>query len=80
MVAVVTDAFGEIIIGGFTIAPDVNELAARFSRWRRFFAAFLEVVVIVAMVTKNGKCNARCSRTEVTEDRGTNNGFWSAED
>jgi len=40
----------------------------------------VEVVVVVAMVTKNGKCSARCSRMEVTEDRGTNNGFWSAED
>jgi hypothetical protein len=54
---VAVDAFGEFVAGGFvsTVVADINELAAaRFSRWRRFFAAFFEVVV-VSMVTKKGK-------------------------
>jgi hypothetical protein len=53
MVVAVADAFGEMIMGGFTsgIAVGVSELvAARFSRWRHFFAAFLEI--LVSMVTE----------------------------
>ena len=57
MVAVIAGAFGEIIAGGFVsgVVAGVCELvAARFSCWRCFFAAFFEVVV-VSMVTKKGK-------------------------
>ena len=58
MVVVVSDALGEMITGGFAVAiiADVNGLAAaRFMRWRFFFTAFFEIVV-VSMVTKKGKC------------------------
>ena len=60
------DGFEAMIAGGSTsgIAVGVNELAAaRFSRWRRFFAAFFETV---SMVTENGNrvCEWRRSKTE----------------
>ena len=57
MVAVIAGVFREIIAGGFVsgVVAGVCELvAARFSRWRRFFAAFFDIVV-VSMVTKKGK-------------------------
>jgi hypothetical protein len=53
----VSDALGEMITGGFTVAivADGNELAAaQFLRWQFFFAAFFEIAV-VSMVTKKGK-------------------------
>jgi hypothetical protein len=51
----VSDVFGATIAGGIvsaTVAGVAELAAARFSRWRRFFAAFLDVGV--SMVTKNG--------------------------
>jgi hypothetical protein len=61
-VDVAVDAFGAIITGGFAsaiVAGVVKLAAVWFARWRFFFAAFLEIPVMVSMVTKKGK--RRCS-------------------
>ena len=63
---VAVDGFRAMIVGGVmsAIITGVAELAAaQFSRWRRFFAAFFEIVV-VSMVTKKGKSCGQCLQTK----------------
>jgi len=69
-VVVASDVFGAMIAGVLVsaIIAGVAELA-RFSRWRRFFAAFFEIPEMVSMVTKIGNSGARCLRTEVSGNR-----------
>jgi hypothetical protein len=71
MVVVAVDGFGAMIVGGMMSAmvTGVAELAAaRFSRWRRFFAAFFEIVV-VSMVTKKGKVVFNACKRRDSEGR-----------
>ena len=65
-VVVAVDAFGEFVAGGFVsaVVADISELAAaRFLRWRFFFAAFFEIIV-VSMVTKKGRSCVQCLQTK----------------
>jgi len=48
------------------VAGTAELVAARFSRWRRFFAAFFEIPEMVSMATKNGK--PQCSETKAESD------------
>jgi hypothetical protein len=63
---VASEVFGTMIAGGLVsgVVAGVCELvAARFSRWRRFFAAFFDIVV-VSMVTKKGRSCVQCLQTK----------------
>ena len=62
---VVSGVFEVITVGGVVsavVAGFAELVAAQFSCWRRFFAAFFEIPEMVSMATKNGK--PQCSETE----------------
>ena len=52
--AVVASDVFRVMVAGVLVSAIIAGVAelARFSRWRCFFAAFLEIPVMVSMVTK----------------------------